>query len=77
MKHPKLILILTGAVSFGAGYLTASAARGPQPQFVVPAPMTMEEQKRLMSPAMRRVLGLDGSPYPTPNTTPKTYLTGE
>ena len=77
MKLPKdtrLIVILTGVISFGAGYLSAGGFRGPQPQGVyLPAPMTLEEQKRLMSPTMRHVLGLDASPTPD-NYKPQTWL---
>jgi hypothetical protein len=75
-KDPRLIVILTAVISFGAGYLAAGGARGPQPQQIAPsAPMTLEEQNRLMDPGMRHVLGLDATP--TPNITPKTWLTGE
>jgi hypothetical protein len=76
-KDPRLIVILTGVISFGAGYLAASSARGPQPQGVVPsaagAAADWEEAKRRMDPGMRHVLGLDASPTPD-NYQPKTWL---
>jgi len=78
-KHHRLILILTAVVSFGAGYLAASGARGPQPQGLPPAAAaaaSLSEQQRLMDPTMRHVLGLDASPTPD-NYQPKTWLSGK
>jgi hypothetical protein len=73
-KHAILPFIVTAVVSFGAGYL-AAGARGPQPQGFIPAPVTLEQQNRLIDPGMRRALGLDATPYP--KGSPKTWLTGE
>jgi hypothetical protein len=66
-KHPKLILILTAVVSFGAGYLSASNSRGPQPQFLAPSQPTAEAEAYV-----RHLTGADQSPYPTSQA--KTWL---
>lgn len=70
-KRPRLILILTVVVSFGAGYLAASSARGPQPQGIA-----SPQQSAAAEAYVRHLTGADASP--TPDTEPaKTWLTGK
>jgi hypothetical protein len=71
MKSPKLILILTAVISFGAGYLAAISARGPQPQGIA-----SPQQSAAAEAYVRHLTGADVSP--TPDTyQPKTWLTGK
>jgi hypothetical protein len=66
-KHPRLILILTAIVSFGAGYLAAGRSRGTQPQFLAPSQPSAEAEAYV-----RHLTGADQSPYPTNQA--KTWL---